>query len=556
MQDRFVPSSPPSLVCCKPPFSFYKFMGDHWPGSEANRTLHRVFSLMRKMNVRTLALENLARKGELAIEARAVEKRCTKKVDFKASRLSFFSRPITEASLPYAIDDDYLGYAVFVSIALPDGTNRRYVYESVVAEPCFHSRMSSEFAHALPSHYIHCVRRYLGFVGEYRFGLTGSFFSQQNNLTHVCAHAALRWLLNNLPERAEEIISYEEINRDLGIDHSKRKVGKYAGDAEALGLRMDDLLGLLDKRKYKYIDVDFETPHGRSQPYWRFIYSIIEAGYPALIFFTAAQARHVICAIGHTLNSDIWDSEAKLAYSGAPRAEYLSTASWVDHFIIHDDNYGMYYCLPAKALSPSTKDGGAFQVTGALGIVPTDVQLGPLEAESLASLCLHLILTLGQLPLYDCYWLKTMREEEAASGRWLVFRTLFTGKAAYERHLQCIEDPERNTLKKGEIAAIVNQSTPEHFWITEITLTDIYTANKRKLGEILFKLSDPQIKPEDSAAAYTRRLFAACIGIRLPGNIIVSTVDETQVILTRYGTDLTGHVPLFRAQHPIPRLEW
>jgi len=61
----------------------------------------------------------------------------------------------------------------------------------------------------------------------------------------------------------------------------------------------------LDKRKYKYIDVDFESGHARSQPYWRFIYSIIEAGYPALIFFTAGQARHVICAIGHTLNSSV-----------------------------------------------------------------------------------------------------------------------------------------------------------------------------------------------------------------------------------------------------------
>jgi len=200
---------------------------------------------MRKMSVRTLVLEDLSRKGELATEARAVAKRCTRKVDFKASRLSFFSRPITKESLPYATDEEYLGYAVFVSVTLPDGTDRQYVYESVITEPCFHTQTDSEFAHALPAHYVHCVRHYSGFVGKYRFGLTGSFFSQQNNLTHVCAHAALRWLLNNLPERAEEIISYEEINRDLGIDHSKRKVGKYAGDVQALGLPMDDLLSLL-----------------------------------------------------------------------------------------------------------------------------------------------------------------------------------------------------------------------------------------------------------------------------------------------------------------------
>jgi len=216
----------------------------------------------------------------------------------------------------------------------------------------------------------------------------------------------------------------------------------------------------------------------------------------------------------------------------------------------------MYFCLPAKALSPSTQDGGAFQVTGALGIVPTDVQLGPLEAEYLASVCLHLILTMQKLPLEECYWLETMRAEEAASGKWLVFRTLFTSKSAYERHLWSLEDPDGNILKKSEIAAIVNSQTPEHFWITEITLADIYTANKRKLGELLFRLSDPEVKAGDSAAVYTRRLLAACIAVRLPGNIIVPTVDQTQALLTRYTTDLIGHVPLLRTQRPIPRLEW
>jgi hypothetical protein len=556
MEDRFVPVSGPDFKCCKPPFSFYEFIDKYWPSSGAKRTLHRVFSLMRKMNAQTVVVEDLARKCELDVEATAIEKRCGGKVGFKAWRFSFFAYPTTRDFLPYVGDRDYLGYAIFVSIKLPDGNYSRYVYESLITEPCFHTDADREFAHGLPAHYVHCVRNYSGWVGKHRLRLRGSFFSQQNDLTHVCAHAALRWLLNNLPERAEDIVSYEDINRDLGIDHSARRVGKYGDDIQSLGLPMDGLLDVLRRRGYEYIGVDFEAARGRPQPYWRFIYSIIEAGYPALIFFTASHARHVICAIGHTLNSDIWDSEAKLAYSGAPGAQYLSTASWVDHFIIHDDNYGMYFCMPAKALSPLTQSEAPFQVTGALGIVPTDIQLGPLEAESFASICLHLILTLPPRALQDCYWLRAMRQEESAFAKWLVFRTLFTGKAAYRRHLCSIRDPQGNILTRGEIDAIVRNDMPEHFWITEITLADIYTANKRKLGEVLFKFSDPQAQAEDSPAVYTKKLLDACIAIRLPGTIVVPNVTKAEIALEIHRTALTGHVPLLRTGHPAPNLEW
>jgi len=554
MRDRFCPILEPDFRCCKPPFSFYRFLERFWPGREAKRTLHRIFSLMRKMNAQTVVVEDLAKKGELNSEATAVEVRCAGSVEFKAWRFSFFTCPVTLEVLPYVRDADYLGYAVFIEMKLPNGTYAHYVYESVIAEPCFRIDGRRPLGSGLPAHYIHCIRRYSGWVAGHRYTLSGSFFSQQNGLTHVCAHAALRWVLNNVPERAEEIISYEDINRDLQIDHATRKVGQYAGDVQATGgLPMDDLLRVLDTHGYKYLDVDFEHPVGRPQPYWRFIYSIIESGYPVLVFFTARGARHVICAIGHTLNSDIWDEEAKLAYSGAPRAEYLSTVSWADHFIVHDDNYGMYFSMAAKALSPTTKKGGPFQVTEALGIVPANIELGPLEAEFLASVALRFVY---EGPLKDCYWLRALRQEEATWGKWVVLRTLFTSKALYEQHLHDMEDAEGNFLTKREIKAIIQQKVPEHFWITEVSLTDIYTANKHKLGEMLFKLADPGIKSEDSHSTYMEKLFSACIAIRLPGNIIIPRVGQKRISLTLYETNLTGHVSLLRTCRPVPPLEW
>jgi len=552
MQDRFCPVLPPFFRCCKPPFSFYRFIEKYWPGPEAKRTLHRVFSLMRKMKAQTVAVEDLARKGELASEAKAVELRCGGDVAFRAWRFSFFACPVNVESLAYASDGDFLGYAVVISLGLPDGAYRRYVYESIIAQPAFHSQQEA-VRPSLPNHYIHCVRGYSGWVAGQHFRLSGSFFSQQNGLTHVCAHAALRWLFNNLPERAEQIVSYEDINGNLGIDHVSRKVGQYGTDAQAAGLAMNELRSVIEQRGYKHLDADFETPVGRPQPYWRFIYSIIESGYPVLVCFTAHNQRHVICAIGHTLNSDIWDAEAKLAYSGAPRWEYLATASWVDHFVIHDDNYGMYFSMPSKALSPPTGEGGPFRITDAVGIVPADVELGPLEAEYFASGALRLFFS---APLEECYWLRILRQEDAAFGKWVVLRTLLASKAAYQEHLCTMEDVEGNVLRKGGIDVIIRETLPAHFWVTEVTLVDLYSANKRKLGEVLFGISDLGITAEDRGMTYTRKTLAGCLGIRLPGNVIIPKVTAKQIEAAVYPTELTGHVALLRTCRTPPQLEW
>jgi hypothetical protein len=451
-------------------------------------------------------------------------------------------------------NEEYLGQTIFIRMKLPDKTYLCYVYESIITEPALHIHGRLALGNSLPAHYIHCIRRYSAWVGKHRFALSGSFFSQQNGLTHVCAHAALRWLLNNIPERIEKIVSYEDLNRDLKIDHVARKVGRYGKDIQAEGLLLDDLLKVLDKRGYKYLSVNYEEPRGRPQPYWRFIYSIIESGYPVLVFFTAPPARHVICAIGHTFNSDIWDAEAKLAYSGAPRMEYLSSASWVDHFIIHDDNYGMYFSMPSKALLSKTREGGPFQVTGALGIVPADIKLMPLDAEFYASAVLRI--AINTVPLEDCYWLKALKQEEAAFGKWIVLRTLFASKAIYEKHLCDMEDVEGNVLMKNEIKSIINEKVPEHFWVIEVTLTDIYTANKRKLGEVLLKFSDPGIEKDEELKTYTMKLFSSCIAIRLPGNILIPNVSDKTISVTLYKTNLTSHVPLLRTYRTAPLFEW
>jgi len=375
-------------------------------------------------------------------------------------------------------------------------------------------------------------------VSTFQFVVSGSFFSQQNGITNVCAHAALRWLLNNLPERAESIITYEDINEMLGIDHITKKADN--------GLSIENLIDVITKHDYSHLLAKFEE--SSPTPYWKFTYSIIESGYPVLIIFETTKSRHVICAIGHTFNSDIWDAEAKLVYSGAPDAKYISSASWADHFVIHDDNYGMYFCLPTKALLADSDRGTAFKVIGALGIVPTDIELAPLEVELYASVILGMFL---EACSNDLYWIRALKAEKGMPNKWVIFRTFLASKTDYEKHLENIEDNDSSFLKEGERRILLSK-LPSHFWVIEFSLTDLYTSNKHKLGEILYNTKTPAaiIQPETE----TGRAFSGCLAARLPGTIIIP--EEGEISIMVYDTKLSGHVDLMRTCNKSPCIEW
>jgi hypothetical protein len=85
--------------------------------------------------------------------------------------------------------------------------------------------------------------------------------------------------------------------------------------------------------------------------------------------------------------------------------------------------------------------------------------------------------------------------------------------------------------------------------MTEFSLTDIYTANKHKLGEILFQTS--KVINED-----IDEIFSKCLMIRMPGNIIIPTATKGSISVTPHKTSLIGHVPLLRTCRTIPKFEW
>ena len=91
---------------------------------------------------------------------------------------------------------------------------------------------------------------------------------------------------------------------------------------------------------------------------------------------TLQEAFHVVPIIGHTLNTDSWQPEADIQYKRKVDLHFRSVSAWVDNFIIHDDNFGMYLCYPTSKLSEREKNIG-YLVDFVLFITENEIDFPP-----------------------------------------------------------------------------------------------------------------------------------------------------------------------------------
>ncbi len=238
-------------------------------------------------------------------------------------------------------DEDIMGYAVILTLTATGGTHS-YVYEAVVRPP---SLFIAGKWRAVSNYYVHCSKVFETTVGttssKKQFKFPGTFFCQQNGLTHVCAHAALRIALNNWPTYVGNKITSKIINDALDIDHT---AGKQIPDG---GLSAPDIKGVVQKLGHQVFTAEFITNPGID--YDEFVYPLIESSCPVVLGIVKPDIAHVVAVLGHTLNSDRW-AEARHTYGAFPRHPYIPTASWADHFIVSDDNFGMYVTLPTESI--------------------------------------------------------------------------------------------------------------------------------------------------------------------------------------------------------------
>ncbi len=409
--------------------------------------------------------------------------------------------------------DDFIGYAIFKTDHFSTSRQEDHIYESVF--PIVRTTNDNNF--------VHCIRTYsVNTITGFQ-SVKGVLYAQQNDQTYVCAHVALRTALSSVLPDGD--ISYEEMNRLAGIDHENRCVGKNEG-----GLSPDDMETIFLGLGLEYEKIVHEPDLGHMLPneFQRDLYGIIESGWPALLGFelkdpTAPPGkvpRHIVPVIGHTFNDDAWVPDAQRAYFGNQLA-YYSSESWLSSYVLHDDNFGPYYCLPRHFL-----DKENFRMI--LGLKPKTISFPASDAEVVGFNFLNAILRGRKgngTPWHDRFLIFT-------HNGLLVLRTLVLEKSDYLDHLRAMTDWEGNQIESNAIAQIA-AILPKHIWMIEASAQELFASSRRKFGEVLLPAEQPLPRPLNTSIL---------LGIRLPGSILMSSNGS----LNTLEVSLKGHSPLYQ----------
>ncbi len=487
MNKAFATKKEPFQPCEYPTCSFFNLIDSIWKGDkERSYPLHRFCTLMRKMNVQSYVQEELTLNEELLAEKNMAEEYFDAEIKLDAVRLTFFCAP--KELLNWDKSEEYLskhilGYAIIVTMVLPDNTFNTYLFEAVVRSPSIvffkEEDEDTPFIEPVTNYYVHNARKFATTIGSQELSkqllVEGSFFCQQNGFTSFCAHAALRMAINSSPLLDAPKLTNKRINEIL-----RDKLG--VGLKEQRGLDQEQIQTVVEELGYGFHSANFLE--NTQIEYDHFIYPSLESCFPQILGVqgwnskTGEHIAHVVTVLGHTMNSDRWTPEARCGYGNYPIQPYISSASWCDHFIISDDNYGMFVTLPSEMLRNfivPTKNPN-LHATMAVSILPCEIELRGYEVEQWAMVVTNKLVHGVELEPPNV-WHDRMKNKD------LVSRTLLQTK---EQYVSFIRQNTQNMTEKQETCF---NNLPAYIWVTEVSLPNIYTGNKHKLGDVVTQAS-------------------------------------------------------------------
>ncbi len=530
---------------CDPPFSFYEFIDRLMPGEKTNRNpLRRLCTLMRKMHARSFLLENLRLNEEMQQEKEMLDRKLGGDIEFVATRLTFFCIPHDKLSWevsPETFEKYVLAYAVIVTFTLPDNHKFSHILEAVVRPPSvvLTEEIKEPFIETTTNYYVHNTREWLTSIGPKEdtkaLKITGSFFSQQNTLTSVCAHAALRIAMNSSILDNTSKLTNHFINDQLSLHP----------DQWHRGLGTDEIVRVVSNHGYEVHTVNFLEK--TDLEYDHFLYPALESGCPTILgiqgwdVIRSQLTSHVVTILGHTTNSDRWDPQARCGYGNYPLKPYISSACWCDHYIMSDDNFGMFSTMPSDMLRnfivPSKNP--YLHASMAITIVPKSVAMPGYIAEQAATVHARAFIERINSIQGINIWLKRLgntiqRDYSKPGNRDIVCRTILQTAQRYRHYVE-----SQNVLLSAEQSEILSR-LPEYLWVSELTLPNLYTGNKHKLGDVVINAG---ATPEE----------------HVEGNsFVLSWFPEIILLgpeLTLQSWGINTHVPLIRNTKP-PVLEW
>jgi len=181
--------------------------------------------------------------------------------------------------------------------------------------------------------------------------------------------------------------------------------------------------------------------------------------------------------------------------------------------------------------------------------VPKAVRVNGYDAESLGARVIEWLLSTPTGVAPACRWLDFLRGNMRRGGRHVhrtvVCRTLLTDRNRYCGEMATVEDSEGARLTPAEILKL-RSILPARFWVTEMSLPDLYTANKHKIGDVIIDAAAS--KERHKSRGGDSLAFAWLPGLARCGPGLANIIPSWS---------LKGHIPLLRhVDGPLPTLEW
>jgi len=501
--------NPPVLQHTGPPFSNFDFVDNYFESKCVS--LKRILSQMRVSSFQSMVIEEIKSVGISKDDDDELLSAGVQLFGKPLVRISFFKTKLNDiGQIEQENDENYLGYAILkYSPSIFGG--RWIVFESIT-KPGRHD-----------NNYYHCARDYSVRVCGKTFHIKGNIYCQQNTLTNVCAHVALRTCISAVHPDGD--ISYRAINEIL------EKAGKPHSLKD--GLTDKQIRAVLDGLGINYYCLWYpaDIKNRPPVPYQKLLYGSIESGCPALLAFSSVggASGHIIPVIGHTFNEDTWVPNADMSYFAIGKdTRYVPSESWVSTYVCHDDNFGSHFCLPRGYLQEGAE-------LFAVGILPKEAKYDAIRAEAIAVDFLYNIAIC--LPLDPSPWIKRFKDAITLDRGWIVLRPIFMAAEKYVSHLEQLTGWEGEKIDPKVIATLKTQ-LHGFFWVVEVSLPEIFPANRRKIGEVVLNANMELVPKRD---------FSTLVLARLLDQLYLLTQDEKkQTVLAKYPTGTQTHTGLFQ----------
>ena len=210
------------------PFSNFDFIEENFPYIKETyietAPIRRLFSQVRQHDGKTLIFENVDDADDLKEENIEISKQQPDFIESHSFRLGFFKKSIIKyEEISLLESDDFIGYAIIKINKFKSGYAMPKIYESVI----WKSRHENNCIRG--SSFLKCL------IGNKTFDINGYLYSQQNGISNVCAHVALRTVISRFHPDGD--ILYKEMNEIIGLDLKSDEIR---------GLNKDEMIKILN----------------------------------------------------------------------------------------------------------------------------------------------------------------------------------------------------------------------------------------------------------------------------------------------------------------------